>query len=171
MSFENISMLAQNSSSTTSSVFMWAIVLLLIVVTYLLMKPSKSSSPDKNGGILSSNILKAEDIVVKNFQPTKFREGYAQDSVDQFLERVVVEFRRLQEESARLQTYTGNTEEKPLPIDTPTMTPADVVNQKFKPTKFSEGYDQDEVDDYLDKIVMSLRHWSTENEALYKQNS
>lgn len=171
MSFENISILAQNSSGTTSSVFVWAIILLLVVVTYFLIKPSKGASPDKNGGILSSNILTAEEIVLKKFQPTKFREGYAQDSVDQFLDRVVVEFRRLQEESARLQKYTGDTEEKPLPIDTPTMTPADVVNQQFKPTRLSEGYDQDEVDDYLDKIVMSLRHWSTENEALYKQNS
>ena len=30
------------------------------------------------------------------------------------------------------------------------LTPEDVVNKRFNPTKFREGYDQDEVDDFLD---------------------
>ncbi|RUQ41827.1 DivIVA domain-containing protein, partial [Micrococcus sp. HSID17228] len=29
----------------------------------------------------------------------------------------------------------------------------DVVNKQFQPTKFREGYDQTEVDDFLDEIV------------------
>ena len=29
------------------------------------------------------------------------------------------------------------------------LTPEDVVNKRFQPTKFREGYDQDEVDDFL----------------------
>jgi DivIVA domain-containing protein len=31
------------------------------------------------------------------------------------------------------------------------LTPEDVVNKRFQPTKFREGYDQDEVDDFLDR--------------------
>ena len=37
------------------------------------------------------------------------------------------------------------------------LTPEDVVNKRFQPTKFREGYDQDEVDDFLDEVVVELR--------------
>lgn len=46
------------------------------------------------------------------------------------------------------------------------LTPEDVVNKRFQPTKFREGYDQDEVDDFLDEIVVELRRLNTENEDL-----
>jgi DivIVA domain-containing protein len=46
------------------------------------------------------------------------------------------------------------------------LTPEDVVNKRFQPTKFREGYDQDEVDDFLDEIVVELRRLSVENEDL-----
>jgi DivIVA domain-containing protein len=48
--------------------------------------------------------LTPEDIVNKRFQSTKFREGYDQDEVDDFLDEVVVEMRRLQEENNQLKT-------------------------------------------------------------------
>ena len=46
------------------------------------------------------------------------------------------------------------------------LTPEDVVNKRFQPTKFREGYDQDEVDDFLDEIVLEMRRVSQENEEL-----
>jgi DivIVA domain-containing protein len=46
------------------------------------------------------------------------------------------------------------------------LTPEDVVNKRFQPTKFREGYDQDEVDDFLDEIVVELRKLTQENEDL-----
>jgi DivIVA domain-containing protein len=46
------------------------------------------------------------------------------------------------------------------------LTPEDVVNKRFQPTKFREGYDQDEVDDFLDEIVVELRRLNLENEDL-----
>jgi DivIVA domain-containing protein len=46
------------------------------------------------------------------------------------------------------------------------LTPEDVVNKRFQPTKFREGYDQDEVDDFLDEIVVELRRLNSENEDL-----
>lgn len=42
----------------------------------------------------------------------------------------------------------------------------DVLNKRFQPTKFREGYDQDEVDDFLDEIVNTLRAVYTENDEL-----
>lgn len=46
------------------------------------------------------------------------------------------------------------------------LTPEDVVNKRFQPTKFREGYDQDEVDDFLDEVVVELRRLNQENDDL-----
>lgn len=46
------------------------------------------------------------------------------------------------------------------------LTPEDVVNKRFQTTKFREGYDQDEVDDFLDEVVAELRRLTRENEDL-----
>lgn len=46
------------------------------------------------------------------------------------------------------------------------LTADDVLNKKFQPTKFREGYDQDEVDDFLDEVVATLRVVTGENEEL-----
>jgi DivIVA domain-containing protein len=49
------------------------------------------------------------------------------------------------------------------------LTPEDVVNKRFQSTKFREGYDQDEVDDFLDEVVVELRRLYQENEDLRAQ--
>jgi len=46
------------------------------------------------------------------------------------------------------------------------LTPEDVVNKRFQPTKFREGYDQDEVDDFLDEVVVELRRLNQESDEL-----
>jgi DivIVA domain-containing protein len=46
------------------------------------------------------------------------------------------------------------------------LTPEDVVNKRFTVTKFREGYDQDEVDDFLDTVVVEFRRLAAENEEL-----
>lgn len=49
------------------------------------------------------------------------------------------------------------------------LTPEDVVNQKFTITKFRDGYDLDQVDDFLDTIVEELRQHEQEKEELRAQ--
>lgn len=51
------------------------------------------------------------------------------------------------------------------------LTPEDVVNKRFQATKFREGYDQDEVDDFLDEIVVELRRLNQENDELRRKVS
>ncbi|WP_211374026.1 DivIVA domain-containing protein [Cellulomonas fimi] len=46
------------------------------------------------------------------------------------------------------------------------LTADDVLNKKFQATKFREGYDQDEVDDFLDEVVNTLRAVQGENDEL-----
>lgn len=38
-----------------------------------------------------------------------------------------------------------------------TLTPEDVISKTFQATRFAEGYNQDEVDDFLDEVVSTLR--------------
>ena len=49
------------------------------------------------------------------------------------------------------------------------LTPEEVVNKRFTIVKFREGYDQDEVDDFLDEVVVELRKLGGENEELRQQ--
>ncbi|RFA09157.1 cell division protein [Subtercola boreus] len=48
------------------------------------------------------------------------------------------------------------------------LTPEEVVNKRFSQTQFRAGYDQDEVDDFLDEVVVELRRLIAENEELRK---
>jgi len=49
------------------------------------------------------------------------------------------------------------------------LTPEDIVNKRFQSTKFREGYDQDEVDDFLDEVVVEMRRLAGENEELVQK--
>ncbi len=49
------------------------------------------------------------------------------------------------------------------------LTPEEVVNQKFTITKFRDGYDLDQVDDFLDTIVEQLRQDEQEKAELQRQ--
>jgi DivIVA domain-containing protein len=46
------------------------------------------------------------------------------------------------------------------------LTADDVLNKKFQATKFREGYDQDEVDDFLDEVVNTLRACQSEKDEV-----
>ena len=46
------------------------------------------------------------------------------------------------------------------------LTPDDVVTKQFQHVRFKEGFDPDEVDDFLDEIVVEWRKALAENEEL-----
>jgi len=74
--------------------------------------------------------------------------------------RAVVLERRTQPRSGRLPT----TEVTHMPLS-----PEDVVEKRFNPTRVREGYAQDEVDDFLDEVVAELRRLTGENTELRSQ--
>ncbi|WP_009884376.1 DivIVA domain-containing protein [Brevibacterium aurantiacum] len=51
------------------------------------------------------------------------------------------------------------------------LTPEDVVNKRFQHVKFRDGYDQDEVDDFLDEVVVDIRRLYQENDELRQKLS
>lgn len=54
---------------------------------------------------------------------------------------------------------------------TVSLTPEDIVNKRFRPTKFREGYDQDEIDEFLDTVVTDFRTLIAKNEKLERENA
>lgn len=46
------------------------------------------------------------------------------------------------------------------------LNPEEVVNKRFSATKFRQGYDEEEVDEFLDEVVAELRRLNGENEEL-----
>ena len=49
------------------------------------------------------------------------------------------------------------------------LTPEEVINKRFQATKFKEGYNPEEVDDFLDEVVIELRRLNAENSNLKRQ--
>src|ERR1044072_245192 len=50
-----------------------------------------------------------------------------------------------------------------------TLTPEDVLNKNFTPTQFRRGYDEREVDDFLDEVVAEMRRIVKEGDDLRDQ--
>ncbi len=46
------------------------------------------------------------------------------------------------------------------------LNPEEIVNKRFSATKFRQGYDEEEVDEFLDEVVGELRRLTAENEEL-----
>jgi len=86
-------------------------------------------------------MLTSVDVLNQKFAATKFREGYDQDEVDDFLDRVV--------ETLKEREGVGHAA-KPVTV-------SDLDAVRFQATKWREGYDQQEVDDFLDRVRLELR--------------
>lgn len=145
-----------------------AVILSSVIRSRKNKKNPAESRLDNRSGPSGSTLLTPENLINKRFEPTKFREGYSQYEVDNFLDVVVLEFRRLQKESKGLRRRVANPE---LVIDaTPPViiTSEEVTKQNFKATKRA-GYSQDEVDDFLDEIVYTLKSMNEENQKLADQ--
>jgi DivIVA domain-containing protein len=104
--------------------------------------PLTASMPVSDPGIRRTSLarLRPEDVRQVRFSSARFREGYHQEQVDAFLDRVETQLR-----TGRAGPSGG------------ILTAEDVIDQRFTATKFRVGYDQDEVDDFLDRIVTELR--------------
>ena len=85
-------------------------------------------------------MLTAADVLDAKFQGTKFRDGYDQSEVDDFLDRVV---------------ETLQARESGSPARHP-VTAAEIRGVRFRATRWREGYDQQQVDELLTKVRDSL---------------
>ena len=96
-------------------------------------------------------ILTSNDVDNVRFTATQFREGYSQREVDRFLEKVANSLKVLQERADSSGYASESTHVQVLTVD-------DVQNVKFAATRLREGYEQDEVDRFLDHVVETMRY-------------
>ena len=96
-------------------------------------------------------ILTSNDVDNVRFTATQFREGYEQHEVDSFLEKIARTLRVLQAGTNSTGYASNIAGGKVLTAD-------DVQSMKFQGTRFREGYEQDEVDSFLDHVVETLRY-------------
>ncbi|GAA4288818.1 DivIVA domain-containing protein [Georgenia daeguensis] len=84
--------------------------------------------------------LTADAVLMTKFQPTRFREGYDQDQVDDFLDTV----------TEILRSYEAGG-----PLDA--VAAAELCRTaRFQPTKLREGYDQQQVDALLARLAQQF---------------
>jgi DivIVA domain-containing protein len=98
----------------------------------------------------------ADDVRGAHFAPTRFREGYDPAEVDEFMDLVLETLAGAAPSPEPLGAPWSDTT-SPRRAPRPSLSDTDVLNSKFQATKFREGYDADEVDDYLDRVVATLR--------------
>ena len=94
-------------------------------------------------------MLTSVDVLNQKFAATKFREGYDQDEVDDFLDRVTATLK---------EREGGGQASKPV-------TAQQIEGITFQTTKWREGYDQQEVDAFLDRVREQLTTAATPSDV------
>ena len=88
--------------------------------------------------------LTADETARRTFRVVKLRGGYDRQAVDAFMTRIV----------ATLRDHEAGTWRRGGPDGL--LTSADVLNIKFQATAFRSGYEQDEIDEFLDDVAQAL---------------
>lgn len=88
--------------------------------------------------------LTADGAARRTFRVVKLRGGYDCQAVDAFMTRIV----------ATLRAHEAGTWRRGGPDGL--LTSADVLNIKFQATAFRSGYEQDEIDEFLDDVAQAL---------------
>lgn len=93
-------------------------------------------------------LLTSEDVFTVQFPATKFRDGYDQNQIDDYLDEIV-----------RVLSYyeaLNASPEAEVDLSYITVRGVDVREVDFDYTRMRVGYDQDAVDDYLDQVAATL---------------
>jgi DivIVA domain-containing protein len=104
-------------------------------------------------------LLTANDVRKKQFGTTRLRPGYDPEEVDAFLDEIAAALDRLAAERARLSGTRGG----PSPQAPGSLTSADVERKQFSTTRMRPGYEQKDVDDFLDLAAAELDRQIGEN--------
>ena len=95
-------------------------------------------------GVGAGATMTADEIARRTFNVVKFRGGYERQAVDAFMTRIV----------ATLRAHEAGTWRRGGPEGL--LTSADVLTIKFQATALRSGYEQDEVDEFLDDVAQAL---------------
>ena len=115
------------------------------LVHYEARAAAGAGGPGAGGaGAGAGEAMTADEIARRTFRVVKLRGGYDCQAVDTFMTRIV----------ATLRAHEAGTWRRGGPDGL--LTSADVLNIKFQATAFRSGYEQDEIDEFLDDVAQAL---------------
>ena len=96
--------------------------------------------------------LRSDDVRNEQFRSTKYSVGYDQQEVDQFLDRVV----------DTLSHYeAGATPAAELGASH--VSASKIAEVQFAPTRYRQGYDPQDVDQFLDRLAVAFQRYEAEH--------
>ena len=110
--------------------------------------------------------LTTDEASHARFTSTRFGKGYSTEEVDAFIQEVIAALRAWETGTVvgapspadgGLAGYGGQTTGAPYGV----LTSRDVTSKKFVSTRFREGYEQGQVDAFMQKVAETLRAWET----------
>jgi DivIVA domain-containing protein len=116
--------------------------------------------------------LTPTDVRNKHFSTTRNRPGYDEEDVDTFLDLVERELDLLIKENGELRAALARmvrgegTQSDIPPLPVRELRAADVHNVKFSTTRLRPGYDEEEVDAFLDDLEAEIERLLLENGQL-----
>ena len=105
---------------------------------------ASAGAPGAGAGDGVGAAMTADETARRTFRVVKLRGGYERQAVDAFMTRIV----------ATLRAHEAATWRRGGPEGL--LTSADVINIKFQATALRSGYEQDEVDEFLDDVAQAL---------------
>ena len=110
--------------------------------------------------------LTTDEASHARFTSTRFGKGYGTEEVDAFIEEIIAALRAWEtgtvvgappSADGGPAGYGGQTAGAPYGV----LTSRDVTSKKFVSTRFREGYEQGQVDAFMQKVAETLRAWET----------
>ena len=110
--------------------------------------------------------LTTDEASHARFISTRFGKGYSTDEVDAFIQEIIAALRAWEtgtvvgappSADGEPAGYGGQTTGAPYGV----LTSRDVTSKKFVSTRFREGYEQGQVDAFMQKVAETLRAWET----------
>ncbi|WP_159944201.1 MULTISPECIES: DivIVA domain-containing protein [unclassified Nocardiopsis] len=110
------------------------------------------------GGPRTGPLITADEVRNSRFRTTRLSPGYREEEVDDFLDLVVADLagRGLGRAGGRRTPPLPDTAAPRRPTHRPDLTPRDVREQQFATTRLTTGYNEQEVDDFLDRAEFTL---------------
>ena len=105
---------------------------------------ASAGAPGAGAGDGVGAAMTADETARRTFRVVKLRGGYDRQAVDAFMTRIVATLRAHEAGAWRRGGPDG------------LLTSADVLNIKFQATAFRSGYEQDEIDEFLDDVAQAL---------------
>ena len=97
--------------------------------------------------------MRSDELLNQEFRATKYSYGYDQREVDTFIDRAAATLKIYESGTVQNDIHTSD-----AGLEHPPITSQLVQTVRFTPTHLTEGYDQHDVDDFLDRLASAFQN-------------